>query len=362
MRGMTSRVVVGVALSLFLGSMATTASAQGQGNNDSVDYEPRVQAVSGNLPLDKEYTLTVVSPTQLNKEGEEALARGIEATLRINVGSYPDASNPTEAAALVSLDDWQMIFHELGEKQDTTVNVHASAGTTPGDYVYVIQAVATDKGLGWGNSNHTLTVSVSDPVVVDTTPPSVVITAPTDQKAFTFCQGGTTVPVTILASDAESVVTAIGPTANSAPFTIQPFTPGNDVTANGTFLAPAVGPYQLEAWATNSVGLTGTSPIVGVSVNYTITWLSQLGRGSSIRFGAYDCAGTFVRDTSVRFELYEGDELKLNAVFGTGPGKVRIDDLSTHYLTVFNTQSGHTYTVKVFFNNYLQASQTFTVQ
>ena len=90
---------------------------------------------------------------------------------------------PGEAAALVSLDDWSMTFYALGETHQTTVRVAASVNTTPGDYVYTIQAVGPI-GLGWGIANRRLTVTVSEPVVLDTTPPNVSITSPMDGEGF----------------------------------------------------------------------------------------------------------------------------------------------------------------------------------
>ena len=70
-------------------------------------------------------------------------------TLCVNVASYPEGSNQAEAAALVSLDDWSMTFYPLGETHTTTMRVAASVNTTPGDYMYTIQAGGPG-GLGWG--------------------------------------------------------------------------------------------------------------------------------------------------------------------------------------------------------------------
>ena len=171
------------AATMLLASMTTmasaqTVSAQNSGQNDSVDYAPRVHTVAGTLPLDKQYTLEVSAPTQLNKKGEEALPNGILAELRVNVASYPEGSTPAAALALVSADPSSMVFYALGQKRTTTVRVVAGANTTPGDYMYTIQAVGPE-GMGWGNSSATLTVTVSEPVASDTTPPDVTITSPT---------------------------------------------------------------------------------------------------------------------------------------------------------------------------------------
>jgi hypothetical protein len=67
---------------MLLASSATMASAQmvsaqNSGNNDSVDYAPRVHTVAGTLALDAQYTLAVSAPTQLNKQGEAGLGRGV---------------------------------------------------------------------------------------------------------------------------------------------------------------------------------------------------------------------------------------------------------------------------------------------
>ena len=353
------------AATLLLASSATIASAQGSGKNDSVDYTPHAHAIAGILPVDQSYTLAVAAPTQLNEKGLAALENGLIATLRINVESYPEGSSEAEAAALVSLDDWSMTFYALGETHQTTVHVVASVNTTPGDYQYTIQAVGPT-GLGWGIANHALNLTVSQPVVLDTTPPDVRITSPTDKQAFDFCSAGTKVPVTISAVDPESVVTAIGGTVNGTPFTVQPFTPANVVLASGEIVAPVVGVYTLGAWAT-SAGGTGTAPTVEISVNYKMSWLPPLSLGRTmhgaiaIKFAARDCNGAFVADTSVRVEVWEANALRFTAVYGDGSDSVRIEN--SQYITNFNPPAGnHTYTVKVFFNNYLQATTTVVAQ
>jgi hypothetical protein len=124
----------------------------------------------------KSYTLAVSAPTQLNDKGLAALETGLVATLRINVESYPEGSSEAEAAALVSLDVWSMTFHALGETHQATVHVVASVNTTPGDYQYTIQADGPG-GLGWGIASHTLNLSVSQPVVLDTTTPRSALEA-----------------------------------------------------------------------------------------------------------------------------------------------------------------------------------------
>jgi len=360
------------AATMLLAASATMASAQvisaqNSGQNDSVDYAPKVKTVAGTLPHTEQYKLEVSAPTQLNKKGEEALATGIVAELRVNIASKPDGSNDAEASALVAVDPSSLTFYALGEKRETTVKVLTTVNTTPGDYMYNIQAVGPE-GLGWGISNHTLTVTVTRPVALDTTPPDVTITFPTNGQSITFCTGGTTVPVTISAVDAESNVTAIAFTVNGAAFTVNPFNPARAVVAVGQFVAPAVGPYQLTAQAT-SAGGTGTSPAVGVSVNYKMSWLPPVSAGRTlngsvpIKFAARDCQDKFVADSSVRVEVWEGTALRSTAVHGDGSDAVRINQDEEQYIASFHPPSGnHTYTVKVFFNDYLQASTNFTTR
>jgi hypothetical protein len=346
---------------------AQMAPAQ-QGQNDSVDYSPKVKTVAGPLPLDTHYTLEVSAPTHLNNKGEEALKNGLPAELRVNVASFPEGSNPAAALAVVSVDPSGMTFYKLGEKLPTTVRIVASANTTPGDYMYNIQAVGPE-GMGWGSASATLTVTVSEPVASDVTAPGVIITKPTAKQEVVFCTGGTTVPVTISAVDAESPVTAVGFWVNAAPITVDPFASENSVVAQGQFVAAAVGAYELGGWAT-SAGGTGTSPVVGVSVNYTMSWLPPVSAGRTlngavpIKFAARDCVGKFVADSSVRVEVWEmtaqGPVKQFVALHGEGSGAVRIQETDEHYIANFHPPSGsRTYTVKVFFNEVQQADTNF---
>jgi hypothetical protein len=207
---------------------------------------------------------------------------------------------------------------------------------------------------------------VSQPGVLDTTPPAVTITSPTNEQKFIFCTGGTTIPVTISAVDAQSLVTAAGFTVNGTARPVNLFAPANTVVAQGQFTAAKVGAYELAAWAT-STGGTGNSPVVGVSINYAMSWLPPLSLGNTIngalpiKFTARDCQGKFVADSSVRVEVWQAGVLKFEAVNGTGSDAVRIDLDKEQYIANFHPPAGKlTYTVAVFFNNYLQASTTFT--
>ena len=351
----------------LLFAFAAAAAAQSSNGNDSVDYTPKTQNLAGTLPFDRSYTLDITSPSSLNKQGEKDLSGGITANLRVNVDDFPAASSEAAAAALVTLADQFMVFNALAQTHQTTVYLHVNASTVPGDYVFTIQADGPS-GIGWGNAGHTLTVTVSEPVVSDTTPPVVVITSPTDGQAFTFCSSGTVVPVTISATDPESLVTSVWAKANNVPFAVSFPGASNNVVANGSFTAAGIGSYSLQAWA-QSAGGTGESAVVNVSVNYVMSWLPPLSLGKvisgalAIKFSARDCTGAFVVDERVNVEVWEGTSLAFVAAFGDGSDAVRIDAVQGQYIANFKPASGvHTYTVKVLFGGFEQASKNFTTK
>jgi len=351
----------------LLVTFASATWAQSSQGNDSVDYAPKVQTLAGTLPFDRSYTLDITSPSSLNDKGDEALNAGITANLRVNVEDFPATSNEAAAAALVTLDDQFMVFDALAQTRRTTVRLHVGSSTIPGDYVFTIQADGPN-GIGWGNASHTLNVTVSEPVVSDTTPPAVVITSPTEGQAFTFCSAGTTVPVIISANDAESLVSSVWAKANNVPFAVSFPGASNNVTANGSFTASGIGSYSLQAWA-QSAGGTGESAVVNVSVNYVMSWLPPLSLGKvisgalAIKFAARDCTGAFVADQRVSVEVFENGVSKFVATFGDGSDAVRIDEVQGQYITNFKPAAGvHTYTVKVFFGGFEQASKNFTTK
>jgi hypothetical protein len=362
------RTITRMAASLaLLVTFAAAGAAQSSNGNDSVDYAPKTQNLAGTLPFDRSYTLDITSPSSLNDKGEKAIAVGITANLRVNVDDFPEASNEAAAAALVTLDDQFMVFTALAQTHQTTVRIHVTSSTIPGDYVFTIQADGPS-GIGWGNASHTLTVTVSEPVRSDNTPPAVVITSPTDGQAFTFCSTGTVVPVTISATDPESLVTSVWASASNVPFAVSFPGASNNVVANGSFTAAGIGSYPLQAWA-QSTGGTGESAVVNVSVNYAMSWLPPLSLGKvisgalAIKFSARDCNGAFVADNRVSVEVWEGPVRRFVATFGDGSDAVRIDDVQGQYIANFNPASGvHIYTVKVLFGGFEQASKSFTTK
>jgi len=363
------RKITSMAASLaLLVTFAAAASAQSSNGNDSVDYAPKSQKLAGTFPFDRSYTLNITSPSSLNDKGDKDIADGITANLRVIVVDFPDASNEAAAAALVTLADQFMVFSKLAETHQTTVSLHVGSSTTPGDYVFTIQTDGPN-GIGWGNSGHTLTVTVSEPVSSDTTVPTVVIESPRNAQAFTFCSTGTIVPVTISATDAESLVTSVWAKASNVPFAVSFPAASNNVVATGSFTASGIGSYPLQAWG-RSTGGTGESAVVNVSVNYEMSWLPPLSLGKvisggtlPIKFTARDCNGAFVADERVSVEVFENGSSKFVANFGDGSEAVRIDEVQGQYITNFKPASGvHTYTVKVFFGGFEQASKSFTTK
>jgi len=349
----------------LLFTFAAAASAQSQKGNDSVDYAPKTQTLAGTSPFEQWYLLDITSPSSLNKGTD--IAAGITANLRVNADAFPEGSNDAAAAALVTLDDQFLVFNALAQTHQTTVRVHVTSSTIPGDYAFTIQAVGPP-GIGWGISSHTLNLTVAEPGVLDTTPPAVVITSPTEGQALTYCSGGTPIPVTISANDAESFVTSVWAKANNVPFAVSFAGPSNNVVANGTFTAAGIGSYALQAWAQSTGGI-GQSAVVNVSVNYAMSWLPPLSLGKvvsgalAIKFAARDCTGAFVVDDRVRVEVLEGGVSRFVATYGDGSDAVRIDDVQGQYITNFNPASGvHTYVVKVSFGGFEQASKSFTTK
>lgn len=362
------RILTRMAASLaLLLTFVATGAAQSSNGNDSVDYAPKTKSLAGTLPFDRAYTLDITSPSSLNDKGARALPDGITADLRVIVDDFPAASSEAAAAALVTLDNQFLVFTALAQTHQTTVRLHVTTSTVPGDYVFTIQANGPS-GIGWGNAGHTLTVTVSEPVLSDTTPPAVVITSPTDGQSFTFCSGGTVVPVTVSATDPESYVTSVWASAGNVPFALSVPGASNNVVATGNFTAPGIGSYPLQAWA-QSTGGTGQSAVVNIAVNYAMSWLPPLSLGkvisgaAAVKFSARDCNGTFVADNRVSVEVWEGAERKFVATFGEGSSAVRIDEVQGQYLTNFTPASGvHTYTVKVLFGGFEQASKSFTTK
>jgi hypothetical protein len=356
------RQITRVAASLtLLFACAAMASAAPNGN-DSVDYAPQTKQLAGTFPFDRSYDLDISAPTSLNKDVD--ITQGIAVDLRVVVNAFPPASSAAEAASLVSLGDQSMVFYAFGETHRTKVYLNVPAGTTPGDYQFTIQTKGPS-GIGWGNSGHTLQVTVSEPVAVDTTPPAVVIDSPANGAAITFCSAGTVVPVTISATDGESFVTTVWAAANSQAFAVSPFMAANEVTTTGSFTAGGIGAYALKAWARSAAPEAGESDTVNISVNYTMSWLPPLSTKNvfngalAIKFAAHDCEGNFVADNRVRVEVWEGNEPRFGANFGDGSAAVRIED--GHYVANYQPAPGvHNYTVRVLFGGFEQASKNFT--
>jgi hypothetical protein len=335
---------------------------------DNAVYSPSTKSIAGTIAFTEIYALDVTSPRDLNNAGDDALPGGITTVLRLSATSWPAGSTQAAAEALVTFSVPTLTYTALSQTRSVNVTFTATASTLPGDYSYIIQADPPN-GLGWGVGSHALNVEVSEPTIVDVTPPNVSIVTPVNGTTLVFCPEGVNVPVEVSASDAESIVTSVAADVNGNGIVLT-YAPGNNVTATGAFTASAVGVYDVNASATSEGG-TGYASQVSVSVLYTTTWLPPLALGKTSKGGstipvkltARDCHGQFVHDESVRILVYEGATLKADAVHGDGAANVRIDDLDGHYITNFQTEAGvHTYTIEVYFNSLLHASKSFSVR
>lgn len=363
---MRAQSVLSGALAVVAGVVftATVASA------DNAVYEPRTKTVAGPWPVTSHYTVSVTSPSRLTAAGQAALAAGITTPMVVSVDAVPEGTTLAAAEPLISVSPSFLVFHDLSETLQVEVTVSAPAGTPVGDYVFSVQA-DPPAGYGWGVSSHTLSLTVSDGSgTTDVTPPQVVITAPTAGQSFTFCLGGTTIPVGIDAADPESLVTAIMATIGTTSVVLPAFTPAHVVSLSTTQMLSDIGAYTLSAWAT-SAGGTSAPVQQAFSLDYTLSFLPPLSLGKTsrggstmpIKFSARDCTGVFVSDTRVRVVVLEGATTVFSAVYGEGTSNVRIDTLAGHYITNFQTAAGvHTYTVRVYFGSVLQGTTQFSVR
>jgi hypothetical protein len=239
-----------------------------------------------------------------------------------------------------------------------------------GLYAYDIQADPVDSVPSWGVGKSVLSLDLSGPVALDTTPPALTITSPASASTFDFCSAGNTINIGIDASDAESFVTAVNADVNGTAVTFSSFTPSNNVSVTGTYAATDLGSYTISATATSTGGTS--APVTSTfSVNYTMGFLPPLSLGKTskggstipIKFSARDCTGAFVADERVSVKVYEGTTLLFTAVYGEGSDSVRIDVEAGQYIANFQTAAGaHVYTAKVFFNNVQQASINFATR
>ena len=168
---------------------AQAVSAQNSGQNDSVDYAPGVHTVAGTLPLDTQTRSRCRPPRKLNKKGEEALPNGIPAELRVNVASYPVGFHPGGGACAGVGRPLPRWFSTSSAR-----SYNNGEGWRPAPTPRLVTTCTPSRPLDrrdWAGATPapTLTVTVSEPVVLDTTPPDVTITSPTAGQKFTFCTG-----------------------------------------------------------------------------------------------------------------------------------------------------------------------------
>ena len=320
------------------------------------------------------YTLAMISPSMLNSNGQTALVGGgIFANAKVTSTSRPDGVNPADALALVGVTPVGALYTAVSQSKDFSVPVTIGAATTTGDYSYLIQADPTINGTGWGLGGATLSFSVVEPSVTDTTTPTIVLSV---ASPVTFCLDGTSITFSYTASDADSPIGSVVARVNGEPVALTTSGLGtNAVYGEGAFTAATIGGYTLTVEATSDGG-TG-SDTQEVKVKYQLTWLPPLSLGKTakggstvpIKFTVRDCNSAFVYDDSVRVAVYEmtsgGDVEALSGVYGSGASSVRIDPTAEQYIINLHTEPGlHNYAADVWFDHSdePQGSKSFSVR
>jgi hypothetical protein len=344
---------------------------------DNATYDPATKTIAGTAAFTDSYTLVVTSPSNFGgspRDPKPFPSEGVDADIEIEpiadavTGLFPPAGITVSPSVTL------LTFPSFSNSHDVEITVDVPAGTPAGDYAYKIQADPRDKPSGWGVGEAILNVSVAEPVAVDTTPPTVVITQPVDATLFSFCRAGTPVSVTVEANDAESFVTAVFASVNGSSISLGSFQPANNVTVGGSFNASAVGTYVIKAKATSAGGTSDPEAgFVTVYVVYDVSWLPPLALGKTskggstipVKFRASDCTGSFMHDESVEVKIFRGAGATpvFSASFGEGSANVRIDDESEQYIVNFQTAAGaNDYVAKVYFNGVLHSTRPFSVR
>ncbi len=419
-------------LSLALAVASALGLSQSALAADSAKYDPSSKQAAGlsnaviTTAPDSPYSLKITAPGSLNDKGMADLTgqpvlykTGSKAgeikepapnpDPGIVIGIYatvipPDGVAPATALSWlgVSADTWTCMG--LNEEKTIAVTLNVPIGAPAGDYVYTISANPDDNGMGWGSGGHTLTVSieqyvppvVEDEFVLDTSAPTVNITAPTAPSSFTYVTGGTPVSVAFDATEVESPITELYATVGASSVTLTKIGLGTmAASATGSTTINSIGAYTLTAKAQNTRALPVGSPAsldanlegeatVDFTVNYDMNncWLPPLSLGKvskggstvPIKFTAKDANGLFINDNTVQVKvnrivvdaiLGTQDVLVTTGSFGAGSAGVRIDQIDAYtgqYIVNFQTAPGaNKYRADVFFQGVKQASKEFSV-
>lgn len=390
----TKSLLFAVLLLLFATAGSAFAGTRNTctGGTDSAQWSATSTA-SVDLGGTGSFNVNMTSPTCLNSYSTFPGTLDVSADVTLDASTCPDGSSGATAtctlvAPAASIANNPQPYSAFGQTQTFIVNLDAT-GATRGYYTFHVHANANDgnnsllSGYGWGyggGSEVTVTVNQPQPTCLASDALNVSFSQP-DGGNVNFCNGGTSIPVSISALDTSNLITSLAATVNGADITSGLSVSGlntTSVTATGSYTAGPVGAYKFNATA--KTACTTGSADVTVDLVYAITdLLPPLGNGAKpkagnaapIKFIPMDCSGAAVPyDSSVHIKVYQGGTLLQDSTptgcTGTSCGAggnttVQYDATSGQYSTIFQTgnTSGITYTVQVWFGGVMNFQTTF---
>jgi len=314
----------------------------------------------------------------------------------------PDNSSGNAAtcvltAPLASIANNPQSYTDFGQTKTYTAHFDA-ANATPGTYIFHVHSNASDPdqthqngdnlgGYGWGyGSGVELTVIVTQKhqsCDVDDAL-NVALTQPQNNSKITFCNGGTNIPVSIIAGDTTNLITGLTAKVNNTSITNSLTASGVgtlSVTANGAYSAGSVGAYTFEADAATSC--TTGSASATLALQYNIAGLlgplsngmkPKRGNNVPIQFVPKDCGGNLVAyDGTVHVVIYDSANNLLQDATPSGCSGPNCGPGSSSYVSYnattgqyqSNFKTGNTaanYAVYIWFGGVGNFATTFSTQ
>jgi hypothetical protein len=239
--------------------------------------------------------------------------------------------------------------------------------------------IAPDTGTGVGSADTTFTLTVSEPVAVDTLPPDVTINSPADNSSFSL---NSTLNFDCSATDpyedgagtgvqsmTGTITACLGAFSQDLSLTNDPPLPvdaGTTTDATATETLGNVGSFTVTCTATDGASHTGQdqkSFTVGVGTITALPPISVVGKlfksGSTvpIKWQITDANGNFLPPFgSISIVVTKPDSSTYTAVAGSGDANIRweldADGNATQYITNFSDTSDlGSYTVNVYVND-----------
>lgn len=398
MNSNTRRTMLLVALAIL--ATAFPAWAQDRYNckgDNSADWAATPGTISINLGGTGDSAVSMTSPKCLNTYPAFPGSLTVYTDVKLDSAVCPDGSSGTTAtctliAPVASISPDAQTYDDFG--QTKIYNVHFdAANATAGTYAFQVHANASDPdeqhlngdaldGVGWGyGSGAALTVTVTKPS--STCDPTEALNVSFSQPQtgnVKFCNGGTTIPVSAIASDTSNLIKSLLVSVNSADITGSLSVAGigtTSATATGNYTAGPVGAYLFEANATTAC--TQSSGSATVKLIYDISGLlgplangqkPKKGHTIPIQFNPKDCSGNPVpQDSTVEVKVYGSKTMDATptACSGTGCGNGTSSfvtwSATTGYQANFDTDStAGTYTLEIWFGGVLNYTNTFITQ